>query len=194
MKTIVIILGLLVGQVLAQTTQSVNLTQITASVNLDRLVNVVHYPSRDWYYARGGKKKFDFDSVSIPKYYASQTPVINTSKRKYIQRKFDFNKRKIYLIFNEGFHFGVDSISCVNKLNDHTIQVVVFEQSKDKQLLDEYALNPGEIYIYEDYIIDFEKNLVTYRGYSIMDNLIWSKLMYEPTFDNKLIVNRFDNK
>lgn len=183
MKTIVIILGLLVGQVLAQTTQP---------VNLDRLVNVVHYPSRDWYYGRVGTKKFPFDSVSLPKYLAGQQ-VLNTSKSMYIQRKFDFNKKKMFVIFNEGWHFGMDSIASVNKLNDHTIQVVIFEDTKEKQLLKKYVHNPGEFHLFEDYVIDFEKNFVTYHSYSIYKDKLYSKVMCEPTL-GKLIVNRFDNK
>ena len=175
MKTVVIILGLLVGQVFAQT------------IDLDRIVNVVHYPAKDWDYARRGD--FPFDSVSKPLYFNGSTPQLNTKGNIYIQRKFDFVKKKVFYIYNEAFYFGIDSITSVKKLDDHTIQVELFLKSKEVQMKEDTD-KTGEIVSYENYVIDFKQNRVTYNYKSTLQNKFWTGIMVEPTL-GKLIVNRF---
>ena len=179
MKTIVIILGLLVGQVYAQ------------SVRLDRIVNIVQYPSSDKWYSRIGR--FPFDSVSIPKYCDNSRAVINTKNKRYIQRKFDFNKKKVYTIFNERFFFRADSITSIKALDDHTIEVILFIPSKEIQLQDPYVPNKGEIVSYEAFIIDLKDNVVTYNYYSVWNNKFYSGVVIEKTLDKlHLNVVKFD--
>lgn len=160
MKSIIITLGLLVGQVFAQ------------SISLDRIVNIIHYPANQKAYSRVGR--FPFDSVLVPKYCDEFKPVVNTLNNRYVQIKFDFKKKKVYTIFQGHFYFTVDSITSIKVLNENTLQVDLFVESKEKQLKREYDRQPGEIVTHEKYIVDFKLNRVTYNYNSVWNDKFWT--------------------
>lgn len=177
MKTIVIILGLLVGQVFAQ------------SISLDRIINIAHYPANDKVYSRVGR--FPFDSVLVPKYCDEFKPVVNTPSNRYIQIKFDFKKKKVFTILQGYYYFSTDSITSIEVLNDHTLQVELFIESKEKQLKREYDRQPGEILTHEKFIIDFKSNRVTYNYNSVWNDKFWTGGSISDNL-GKLNVNIFE--
>ena len=177
MKTIVITLGLLIGQVFAQ------------SISIDRIVNIIHYPANDIAYSRNGK--FPFDSVLNPKFFNDKKAVINSPKRRYVYTKFDFSKKKVSTIYHGMFIFSVDSISSIKVLNDHQIEVNISVKSDERQSREDMDLAPGQLVKYLSYIIDLKENKVTMNYQCTNYGRIYSGVLIEKTLD-KLRLNIYE--
>ena len=177
MKTIVITLGLLIGQVFAQ------------SISIDKIVNIIHYPANDIVYQRMGK--IPFDSLINPKFFNERTAVINSPKRRYVYTKFDFSKKKVSTIYHGYFTGSVDSISSIKVLNDHQIEVNISVKSDERQSREDMDLAPGQLMKYISYIIDLKENKVTMNCYYTNYGRIYSGVLIEKTLD-KLRLNIYE--
>lgn len=177
MKTIVITLGLLIGQVFAQ------------SISIDRIVNIIHYPANDIVYQRMGK--IPFDSLINPKFFYGKKETINTSKRRYVYTKFDFSQKKVFIIYHGNFIFSIDSITSIKVLNDHTLEVNISIKSDERQRREEHDLKPGQLIKYLSYIIDLKENKVTLNYRCTTYDRIYSGVLIEKTLD-KLRLNIYE--